>query len=161
MYKQDSYQCDVKVVQLCLTLCDPVDYTVHGILQSRILKWVAYPFSSRSIWPRNRTGFSCIAGGFLTRWATREAQQCDMFFLITVPHAWGSNSSTERSISFTYLFALSPSWLYKNFWKLIWLFYLPFAPFLSSCVYIKSISWLVTWHLAWKDALDQSPFLGF
>ena len=48
-YKQDSYQCDVKVVQLCLTLCDPVDYTVHGILQSRILKWVAYPFSSRSI----------------------------------------------------------------------------------------------------------------
>ena len=31
----------VKVAQSCLTLCDPVDYTVHGILQARILEWVA------------------------------------------------------------------------------------------------------------------------
>ena len=34
----------MKVVQLCQTLCDPVDYTVHGILQARILEWVAFPF---------------------------------------------------------------------------------------------------------------------
>ena len=40
----------------------------------RILEWVAYPFSSRSSPPRNRTGVSCIAGGFFTNWATREAQ---------------------------------------------------------------------------------------
>ena len=33
----------VKVAQLCLTLCDPMDYTVHGILQARILEWVAFP----------------------------------------------------------------------------------------------------------------------
>ena len=33
----------VKVTQPCLTLCDPVDYTVHGILQARILEWVAFP----------------------------------------------------------------------------------------------------------------------
>ena len=33
----------VKVVQLCLTLCDPMDYTVHGILQARILEWVTVP----------------------------------------------------------------------------------------------------------------------
>ena len=38
----------VKVAQSCLTLCNPVDYRVHGILQGRILEWVAYPFSSRS-----------------------------------------------------------------------------------------------------------------
>ena len=38
----------VEVVQSCLTLCDPMDYTVHGILQARILKWVAFPFSRRS-----------------------------------------------------------------------------------------------------------------
>ena len=38
----------VKVAQSCLTLYDLKDYTVHGILQSRILEWVAYPFSSRS-----------------------------------------------------------------------------------------------------------------
>ena len=35
----------VKVAQSCLTLCDPVDYTFHGILQARILEWVAFPFS--------------------------------------------------------------------------------------------------------------------
>ena len=35
----------VKVAQLFLTLFDPMDYTVHGILQARILDWVAFPFS--------------------------------------------------------------------------------------------------------------------
>ena len=63
----------VKVAQLCLTLCSLMDYTVHGILQARILEWVAYLFSSRSFWPRNRTRVSCIAGGFFTNWAIREA----------------------------------------------------------------------------------------
>ena len=33
----------MKGIHLCLTLCDPMDYTVHGILQSRILEWVAFP----------------------------------------------------------------------------------------------------------------------
>ena len=35
----------VKIAQLCLTLCDPMDCIVHGILQARILEWVAFPFS--------------------------------------------------------------------------------------------------------------------
>ena len=35
----------MKVAQSCLTLFDPMDYTVHGIIQPRILEWVAYPFS--------------------------------------------------------------------------------------------------------------------
>ena len=34
----------VKVAQLCLTICNPMNYTVHGILQARVLEWVAYPF---------------------------------------------------------------------------------------------------------------------
>ena len=38
----------VKVTQSCPTLCNPMDYTVHGILQARILEWVAFPFSSGS-----------------------------------------------------------------------------------------------------------------
>ena len=38
----------VLVTQLCPTLCDPMDYTVHGILQANILQWVAYPFSRLS-----------------------------------------------------------------------------------------------------------------
>ena len=40
---------------------------------SGILEWVAYPFSSGSSWPKNPTGTSCIAGGFFTNWAIREA----------------------------------------------------------------------------------------
>ena len=43
----------MKVTQLCLTLCDPMDYTVHGILQTRILEWVAFPFSRGSSQPRS------------------------------------------------------------------------------------------------------------
>ena len=49
-----------KVAQLCPALCDPMDYTVHGILQARILEWVAYPFASRSSRPRNQTGVSTL-----------------------------------------------------------------------------------------------------
>ena len=65
----------VKVAQSCLTLCDPMDYTVHGILQARILEWVAYPFSRGSSQPRDRILVSCIAGRFFTTRATREAQE--------------------------------------------------------------------------------------
>ena len=59
----------VKVVQSHPTLCDPMDYTVHGILQARILKWVAFPFSRGSSHlpqPRDRTQVSHVAGGFFT-----------------------------------------------------------------------------------------------
>ena len=66
----------VKVTQLCSTLCDPMDYIVHGILQVRILEWVAYPFSRGSALPRNRTGVSCITGGFFASWTIREAPVC-------------------------------------------------------------------------------------
>ena len=65
----------VKVSQSCLTLWDPMDYTVHGILQARILEWVAFPFFRRSSQPRDRTQVSHIAGRFFTNWATREAWQ--------------------------------------------------------------------------------------
>ena len=64
-----------KVAQLCPTLCDPMDYTVHGILQARILEWVAVPFSRGSSQPRDRTQVSHIAGRFFTSWATGEAQE--------------------------------------------------------------------------------------
>ena len=63
----------VKVAQSCLTLCDPMDYTVHGILQARILEWIDFPFSRGSFQPRDWTHVSHIAGRFFTSWATREA----------------------------------------------------------------------------------------
>ena len=64
----------VLVIQSCPTLCNSMDCnppgsTVHGILQARILEWVAIPFS------RDRTQVSCIAGRFFTVWATSEAHQ--------------------------------------------------------------------------------------
>ena len=67
------------VAHSCSTLWDPMDCSppgssVHGILQARILEWGANPFSRGSSPPRDQTWVSCIAGGFLTIWATREAQ---------------------------------------------------------------------------------------
>ena len=48
----------VKVAHSCPTLCDPIGYTVHGILQARILEWVASPFSRESSQPRDWTQVS-------------------------------------------------------------------------------------------------------
>ena len=53
--------------------CRQILYQLSHKGSPRILEWVAYPFSSRSSWPRNWTGVSCIAGGFFTNWAIREA----------------------------------------------------------------------------------------
>ena len=66
LYSARVWVLSLKVTQLCLTLCDPTDCTVHGILQARILEWVAIPFSRGSSQPRDRTQVSCIAGGFFT-----------------------------------------------------------------------------------------------
>ena len=63
----------VKVTQSCPTLCDPMDYTVHGILQARTLEWVAVPVTRGSSQPRYQIQVSCIAGRFFTSSATREA----------------------------------------------------------------------------------------
>ena len=49
-----------KSLQSCPTLCNPTDYTVHGILQARILEWVAFPFSRGSFQARGRIQVSRI-----------------------------------------------------------------------------------------------------
>ena len=67
-----------QLLQSCLTLCDPMNcslpgFSGHGILQARILEWVAISYSKRSSWPRDQTCVSCvscIAGTFFTHWAT-------------------------------------------------------------------------------------------
>ena len=53
--------------------CSSPGFSVHGILQARILKWVAIPFSRGSSWPRDWTQVSPTAGRFFTIWATWEA----------------------------------------------------------------------------------------
>ena len=62
------YFISCSVAQLSLTLCDSMDHSppgssVHGVLQARILEWVAYPFSRGSSQPRDQTWVSRIAGG--------------------------------------------------------------------------------------------------
>ena len=63
----------VSVAQACPTLCDPMDYMVHRILQARMLEWVALPFATGSSQPRDGTQVSRTASGLFTSWATREA----------------------------------------------------------------------------------------
>ena len=53
--------------------CRRMLYQLSHKVSPRILEWVAYPFCRGSSWARNQTGVSCIAGGFFTNWATREA----------------------------------------------------------------------------------------
>ena len=69
------------LAQLCPTLCCPMgcsppDSSVHGIFQARILEWVAILFSRESSQPRDQIPVSCIAGRFLTVWATRKPSFC-------------------------------------------------------------------------------------
>ena len=70
----------VLVAQSCLTLCNPIDCSppgssVDGILQVRILEWVAISFPRGSSWPRDWTHVSCIAGRFFIVWATGKVPQ--------------------------------------------------------------------------------------
>ena len=66
------------VTQSCPALwnlidCSPPGSSDHGILQARILEWIAISFSRASSQPRDQTRVSCIAGWFFTVWAAREA----------------------------------------------------------------------------------------
>ena len=68
------------VTQSCPILCNPIrcrplGSSVHGILQARILKWVAIPFSRGSSWPRDQAWVSHTAGEFFTVWGTRGAHE--------------------------------------------------------------------------------------
>ena len=94
----------VLVTQSCLTLCDsrdgsPPDSSVHGILQARILEWVAIPFSRGSSQARDCTFVSCTAGRFFTIWATRECLSAQtpsdplIFSFREMPRAWMSEKT--------------------------------------------------------------------
>ena len=89
-------------VHSCPTLCDPMDYSppgssVHGILQARVLEWVAISFSRGSSPPRDQTRVSLIAGKFITDSATREAQ--GTLILITLNFHW---DVTHLNFSFSF-----------------------------------------------------------
>ena len=68
-----KWSCSVVSDSLRPMGCSPPSSSVHGILQARILGWVAISFSRGSSWPRDRTQVSCIAGRHFNLCATREA----------------------------------------------------------------------------------------
>ena len=84
----------VTVSLLCPTLCDPMGYTARGILQARILEWVAVPFSRGSSQHRGQTQASRVAGRFFTNWATREAQ-----WLTYIEQVWKGSGKHLVSLS--------------------------------------------------------------
>ena len=75
--------------------CRQILYQLSHKGSLRILEWVAYPFSSRSSWPRNRTGVSCIAGRFFTNWALR-AKSLEIMNLtsFSISYQWHSQGHT-------------------------------------------------------------------
>ena len=94
------------VTQSCMTLCDPLDCSppgssVHEIIQARILEWVVMPSSRESSWPRNQTLISCvfcIADGFFTHWAVREAPvQYIIYLNASILYLWTLTTSNART----------------------------------------------------------------
>ena len=70
--------CCAKSLQLCPTLCNPIDWSppgssVHGIFKARILEQIAISFSRRSSWARDQTNVSWIGRRILYHWGTKEA----------------------------------------------------------------------------------------
>ena len=109
--------CECSVAHSCLTLCDPIDcspagFSVHWILQARILDWVAISFSRGSSWPRDRTHVSCVSCiGRLVLYhcATWEAwlnlrqmcvSQCRTYF---VSPTFAAKESGKCRFQFTYI----------------------------------------------------------
>ena len=78
-----------------------MDYTIHGILQARILEWVAFPFSRGSSQPRDQTQVSHIAGGFFTSWATREAWGHTLSWVRTM-NEWITNKGKKTGTGFSW-----------------------------------------------------------
>ena len=110
--------------QLCPTLCDLMDYrlpgfSVHGILQVRILDWVAVPFSRGSSQPSNQTRVSCTASGFFTSLATRDSPKITQAGLYICVISKRRNN-TFKCIENPILNVVSEKGYYGKYWALIW-----------------------------------------
>ena len=94
-WPQERY---AQLLQLCPTLCDPMDCSppgssVPGILQARILEWIAMPSSRGSSRPRDQTCISCIAGGFFTDESPEKPREKPCTTL-TKQHPWRQGQPT-------------------------------------------------------------------
>ena len=107
------------VAQSSSTLCDTMDCSLQapmsmGVLQARILEWVAMPSSRGSSQPRDRTQVSHIAGRFFTIWATREAPPPPLFvFFIDILNQVGE-------VLLVLNFLINEGWPFKTFSCILW-----------------------------------------
>ena len=89
---RSNMQVKMLIIQSCLTLCDPMDcsppFSVHVILQARILDRVTISSSRGSSQPQDRSWVSHIAGRFITTWTTRESPK----------QSGGKNKSIDLSL---------------------------------------------------------------
>ena len=100
------------VAKSCLTLAIPWTVacqapSVHGILQARILEWLAISFSRGSSLPRNRTQISCIAGRWFANWAMRERT----LYISIVIHIFNVKINNMQKSLQTTFFKVSILWL--------------------------------------------------
>ena len=127
----------VKVTQSCTTLCNPMDYTVHAILQASILEWVAFPFSRGSSQPSDRTQVSPIEGGFFINWATNQLKYHLPFRVLS------------RSLDWKHLWPLFFHWMFSFLIVLIAAYFI--LEFLRSvcdfAYYFESLEGRIWFHL--------------
>ena len=147
----------------------PPGSPVHGILQARVLEWVATPSSRGSSRPRDRTWVSCIAGRFLTLWATKR-------ILYHLSHQGSHIIHAEKTIQWIACF---PSWRYSFFCLCFLLLYICIVAlalsFFLSCLFL---TWAVLsnhccalvcckWfprnfsYLIWGHFVSSSPSFSF
>ena len=109
------YVCKVKVTQSCPTLCDPMNYTFHGILQARILEWVAFPFSEDLPDPRIRLGSPALqADSFPTEPSGKPHVYVCQFLIIQ----WGVCTHTH-TLTYTYISSVQLLSCVRLFWDTI------------------------------------------
>ena len=143
-----------------LTLCNPMDcslpgFCVHGILQARILEWVALPFSRGSSQPRDRMWVSLIAGWFLTLWATKDANLSMCYAVLS--HSVMSDLTISLHIKNW------NSWIWPLFsWKGKFLFL--WASVMSHILTLKRVDSICVFEqfllIFWGELLHGKDFLA-
>ena len=142
----------VKVSQLRSTLCDLMNYTVHGILQARILEWVAFPFSGGSSQPRDQTQVSCTAGGFFT--SLKGSPR--ILEWVAYPFSSGSSCPRNRTRVSCITGGFFTSWAMREA-------LLVMCVYIHTCRYfcdsVEKLLWLL-WHLPVLHCIFSSHWLS-
>ena len=87
--------------------CSSPGSSVIGILRTRIVEWVAIPFSRGSSQPRDQTWVSCVAGGCFTVWATREATVSSSLSSSVLSAPWADRTTLDKKGTSVFTRALS------------------------------------------------------